>query len=122
MQGWKLRPQAGADRRGGQPDADRKPDENHQRGGRRQHRDRDQQHGGNARARQQHRSLAAAVHELTEARAADADRQPVRAGDDAGGGERAGEVLHMDQEADAEHRQRQPRKDREGEQASRAGG
>ena len=37
----------------------------------------------------------------------------VDAGDDAGGGERAGQVLRVDQQADAEHRQRQPREDRE---------
>ena len=59
---------------------------------------------------------------LPEQRSTDAERDRVDAGDHAGRGERAGQVPGMDQQPDAEHRQRQPREDRGGEQASYAGG
>ena len=57
-----------------------------------------------------------------EQRPADAERDRVGAADRAGGGERAGQVLGVDQQPDAEHRQRQAGDDREDEHAASAGG
>ncbi len=62
------------------------------------------------------------VDELPEQWPADAERDRVDAGDHAGRGERAGQVLGMDQQPNAEHLQRQPREDRGAEQAPEAGG
>jgi hypothetical protein len=118
--GRKLGSQARADGRLGQPDAGCKREKDHDRGARRQNCDRDQQPGGNARARQQHRSLPTAVDELAKPRATDTERDRIDAGDDAGRRERAGHVLRVDQEADAEHRRRQSRDDRDDQQAPRA--
>ena len=70
----------------------------------------------------QYRGLAAAIDELTEPGTADGKRHRVDPGDDAGGRERAGQMLRVDQQADAEHRLRQPRDDRDGEQSPHAGG
>jgi hypothetical protein len=64
---------------------------------------------------QQHDRVPAAVHDPPEQRAADAERAGEDCGDEAGGGERAGQPLGVHQQADAEHRQRQSRDDREDE-------
>ena len=121
-EGWKLGSQAGADRGFGQPDAGREREQDGERSAHRLHRDRDQQRSGHGGAGQQHRGLSTPVDELPEQWPADADRDRVDAGDHASRGERAGQVLGMDQQPDAEHRQRQPREDRGDEQASYAGG
>ena len=70
---------------------------------------------------EQHRRLPTPVDERAEQRAAEAERDRVRARHDAGHSERAGQVLGVDQEPDAEHRQRQPGDDRAREQAAGAG-
>ena len=114
--------QAGADRRFGEPDAGREREQDVERSAHRLHRDHDQQHSGRGGAGQQHRGLSTPVDEPPEQRPADADRDRVDAGHRSSRGERAGQVPGMDQQSDAEHRQRQPREDRGGEQASYTGG
>ena len=84
-------------------------------------RDRDQQRAGGAGADEQHRRLAATIDELAEQRAADAQRDRVDAADEAGGRERAGQMLGVHEQPDAEHRQRQPREQRDREQLAGAG-
>ena len=53
---------------------------------------------GDQRAGQQDRRLPAAIDEPAEQRAADAERHREGARDDAGGGERAGQVSHVDEQ------------------------
>ena len=69
---------------------------------------------------EQHRALPAAVDEPAQPRPADAERDGVGAADRAGGGERAGQVLRVDEQPDAERGERQPGDDRDDEQATSA--
>jgi hypothetical protein len=117
-----LTAQAGADRRGGQSDAGGQRDQDGQRRPHRLHPDRDQQHRRHGGAGHQHGRLATAVDQPSEQRTADADPARVDTGDDPGRGERARQMLGMDQKPDAQHLQRQAGEDRGGEQALSAGG
>jgi hypothetical protein len=87
QKGWKLGPQAGADRRCGQPDAGCERDKEGEWSACRKQGDRDQQPRGNAGGGQQHRRLPAPINEVPEQRAAGAERDRVGAGDHAGQGE-----------------------------------
>jgi hypothetical protein len=72
-------------------------------------------------ARHQDRRLPAAVDQPAEQRPADAERHGEGARDDAGRGERAGQVRGVDEQADAEHGHRQARDDRDDIEAQSAG-
>ena len=121
QQAGEQRAHAGAERRGGEPDrrgeqhGDRHRDALGQRG------DGAEQRGGHRGAGEQHGRLAAAIDERAEQRAADPQRERVGARDQAGGRERPGQVPGVDEQGDAEHRQRQARDDRHGEEAKGAG-
>ena len=82
--------------------------------------DRDEAGAGHERAGQQDGGLPAAVDEPAQRGPAGALGDGERARDEAGGGERAGELLDVDEHADREHRQRQAGDDRGGE--DRCGG
>jgi hypothetical protein len=116
------RAQAGADRRRREPDPARQRHQQQQRSTHGQHRDEAEQHGGRSTTRHEHRRLPASIHHATEQRATDPERDGVDAGHEAGGAERPGEVLGVDEQADAEHRQREAGDDRDGEEAARVGG
>jgi hypothetical protein len=79
-------------------------------------------HCRHGRAGDEHRGLATAVDESPEQRGRDRAADRVRAADRPGDGERAGQALGVDEQRDAEHREREARKDRASEQRAGTGG
>ena len=113
--------QACAERRGGEADAGGERDEQRQRCARGEQRHCHEQSRGRDRAAEQDGGLATAVDEAAKEWAAEAQGGGIRARHQAGGAERAGHVLGVDDQGDAEHRQRKPGEDRDREQMKRTG-
>ena len=79
----------------------------------------ERRHGG---AGDEHRRLTAPVDEPSEQRGGDRAGDRVSAADRAGDGERAGQLLSVDEQRDAEHREREASEDRASEQRACSGG
>jgi hypothetical protein len=117
-EGGKPGAQRRADRWRGQPDADRQQDQHDDRGMAGRERDRSEQGGLRACRHREDAPVSVPVDQPPERRAAETDRKPVGTRDDAGRGERSGQLPGVHHQPDPEHRVGEPGGDREREQAS----